>query len=337
MIKVAPGFFFLLPVYLFFSINCVFGQYPPPAGQPGTTAMSEDSSVFISWAKYCKVHRGYVKISDTLFLYNGSNKATYGDEYYGVGKANDSVVSLGDGGYATLSFDPPIMNGTGFDFAVFENAINDSFLELAFVEVSSDGIRYVRFPSVSLTQTNTQVGTFGSLDATKINNLAGKYRSTYGTPFDLDELKDSSGIDLNHIIRVSIVDVVGCIQPPYATYDSQGHIVNDPWPTPFWSCGFDLDAVGVIHAGVQGVETHNTLDSYIDIFPNPVITSVKMSGRQSRMFTVTLHDITGRVMMRIAQPSLLSNLDLSLLPAGIYMAIFQFPDGTIESKKIIKQ
>jgi hypothetical protein len=43
------------------------------------------------------------------------------------------------------------------------------------------------------------------------------------------------------------VDVVGSITPAYATYDSQGNMVNDPWPTPYSSSGFDLDAVGVIN------------------------------------------------------------------------------------------
>jgi len=59
----------------------------------------------------------------------------------------------------------------GFDFAVFENSFNDSFLELAFVEVSSDGINFVRFPATSNTQTDVQITGFGTIDPTYINNL----------------------------------------------------------------------------------------------------------------------------------------------------------------------
>ena len=35
----------------------------------------------------------------------------------------------------------------------------------------------------------------------------------------------------------------------YASYDSQRHQINDPWPTAFdiGTGGFDLDAVGVIN------------------------------------------------------------------------------------------
>ena len=155
---------------------------------------------------------------------------------------------MGDGGVAVLTFASPIANGPGWDFAVFENSFDGRFLELAFVEVSSDGIHYQRFPSVSLTQTNTQVGSWGLLDPTYIYNLAGKYAAGYGTPFDLEEIKDINPlVDVTRITHVRIIDVVGCLNDAYCSYDSQGNKINDPWPTPFGTGGFDLDAVGVRH------------------------------------------------------------------------------------------
>ena len=54
-------------------------------------------------------------------------------------------------------------------------------------------------------------------------------------------------LDVNNIRYVKVTDVVGDIDPTYATHDSLGNIINDPWPTPFTSSGFDLDAVGVIN------------------------------------------------------------------------------------------
>ena len=72
----------------------------------------------------------------------------------------------------------------------------------------------------------------------------------FGTPFDLEELRDSSGIDVNNIVYVRIVDVVGTIDPMYARYDAHGHMVNDPYPTAdtIWaSGGFDLTGVAVLH------------------------------------------------------------------------------------------
>ncbi|RMG79687.1 MAG: T9SS C-terminal target domain-containing protein, partial [Bacteroidetes bacterium] len=202
------------------------GPYPPPAGQPGTTAMYKDSSDFIAWAVTCSVSRGWMDIADTAL-----GKVSYGTSSYATGKADNSVVSLGDGGTAVLTFNGYLYNGPGPDFAVFENSFSDDFLELAFVEVSSDQINYIRFPAVSLTQDTLQTGTFGTLDATNIHNLAGKYRAGYGTPFDLDDLKDSANINVDSIVSIRIIDVIGSVNPAYASFDSQGHIVNDPYPT----------------------------------------------------------------------------------------------------------
>ena len=107
-------------------------QFAPPAGQIGSTAIHADSNCFISWAMNCSIQRGFVNISDTTVQYNNSVYASYGEETDASGIADGIVVSLGDHGVATLEFDPPISNGDNWDFAVFENALNDTFLELAF-------------------------------------------------------------------------------------------------------------------------------------------------------------------------------------------------------------
>ena len=153
-------------------------------------------------------------------------------------------------GVAVVTFDQPISNGEGYDFAVFENALNSTFLELAFVEVSSDGVHFYRFPSVSNTQTTTQIANAGSVDATNLKNLAGKYMVGWGTPFDLAELAGYSNLDINNITHVRIVDVVGTIDPMYASIDKNGHIINDPYPTNFTdngTGGFDFSGVAVMN------------------------------------------------------------------------------------------
>jgi len=248
----------------------VSAQYAPPAGQQGTTAINADSNIFVFWANYCNVNRGWKDIADTTL-----GKVTYGTESNAFAKADNSVVSLGDGGQAVLSFAYPIVDGPGFDFAVFENALNDSFLELAFVEVSSDSIHFVRFPSVSYSDTTVQIGTFGSVDATKIHNLAGKYRYLYGTPFDLNELQDTPQLDINNVRYVRIIDAIGTIDDSLCTYDSQGNKINDPYPTAFETGGFDLDAVGVIHSEYQGASSLPN-EYNISVFPNPVSCNGKL-------------------------------------------------------------
>ena len=253
----------------------VFSQFAPQAGTEGSTAIPADSPLFVEWANYCKVHRGYINIEDTTETYSDSNRASFGADSLACGMpgSNMDVVSLGDGGWAVLSFEYPICDGEAWDFAVFENGFlkqpdtTKAFLELAFVEVSSDSIHFVRFPAVSLTAADKQVGTFDGLNATKINNLAGKYIQGYGTPFDLSELKDSDFLDINNIRWIKIIDVVGTIDSGFATYDSQGNIINDPYPTPFASGGFDLNAIGVINANTNIGD--NQSDKKILVYPNP--------------------------------------------------------------------
>ena len=301
----------------------LFAQYPPAAGQIGSTAIFKDSSVFIEWAAMCNVTRGFVDISDTAFEdpdYPGTNKASFGDSSAALGLADNNTVSLGDGGSAALTFSHPVSNGQGFDFAVFENSFDDFFLELAFVEVSSDGVHFVRFPSTSLTQTATQIASFGILDATKIYNLAGKYKVFYGTPFDLSDLQDSTGIDLGNITHIRIVDVIGSISESYASFDSQEHIINDPFPTPFWTSGYDLDAVGVIHNTTNtGICEEEKLNQSVKIYPNPTSDFMNISVSNSDKNKIQLLDFAGRI---IKEENFENNIkiDVKELPIGIYFA-----------------
>ena len=309
-------------------------QFPPPAGQPGSTAIPADSSCFIAWANGCTVTRGYVNLADTTFTYEGHNRAFYGNDTDAVGIPDETVVSLGDRGEALVTFPETIGNGPGFDFAVFENSISDDFLELAFVEVSSDGVRFVRFPAETNVPPAPQIPTFGSIDATLINNFAGKYRARFGTPFDLADIADSTGIDLQHITHVRLIDVGGCIQPGLSTFDSKGNIVNDPWPTPFHSCGFDLDAVGVIHAGTQGINT--ATDPYtVTIYPNPATDHVTVAA--GRPFTgLSILNADGRSESHYGPGSGAVSVSLEALPAGIYLCRVVFSDGMVKVLKFVK-
>jgi hypothetical protein len=326
-------------ILLLLNVTYLFGfaQFAPSVGQAGTTAIYKDSSVFVAWATGCTVKRGYQDISNASLGY-----ASAGDSSMALGKAGvNGTLSLGDGGYAILTFDKPINNGSGWDFAVFENSFSDTFLELAFVEVSSDGINYYRFPATSNTQDTVQVGSFGNIDATKINDLAGKYRALYGTPFDLQELSGQSGLDISRITHVKIIDVVGCIQNAFATYDQNGKKINDPWNTAFPSSGFDLDAVGVINEAVTGVEYHSISTTQLNVYPNPInsnsilqyyidkpsaakIEIVDITGKEVTTLSDTRHDAGWQTF----------NLSDIKLNNGIYLIHLITTHGT-ETKKII--
>lgn len=314
-------------LYIFFitiTIN-LLAQYPPPAGQAGSTAIHVDSSLFVDWASGCALSRSFINIADTSL-----GMVTYGIEQDALGEADNIVVSLGDGGSAIITFNFAIFNGPGPDFAIFENAFLDDYLELAHVEVSSDGINYYRFPSTSLTDTSIQVATYGLIDATKIHNLAGKYRAYYGTPFDLQELAGIPQLDINNISNIKIIDVVGSIDDQYATRDADNKIINDPWPTGFESGGFDLDAVGVINSKCNSVQS--SLNKDLQIFPIPVkdVLNIKSIHKISK---ILLFDNTGK---QVAENLLSKNyIDLSEFSSGIYH-IHIICDKDIFIKKLIK-
>ena len=291
------------------------GPFCGAVGAEGCNAIKADSSAIVAWATGVTVTRGPRNIANPDL-----GLAATGTESNAIGRAtlNDvyDVVSLGDGGSALVTFAHPIRNGEGPDFAVYENGFSDNSLELAFVEVSTDGQRFVRFPATCLTQTETQLANAGQTDPTNLNNLAGKFRIGYGTPFDLEELRDSTGINIDSIVYVRVVDVVGSINPQYGTYDAYGHIINDPWPTPFEASGYDLTGVAVLHenTNTSGIDEVMTVEG---IWPNPTADRVNVSMRYAA--EGLLYDLTGRQVAAYSLREGLNTLDLTNLKNGVYM------------------
>lgn len=284
-------------------------SYAPVPSELGSIAMHKDSSDFVGWATNIQVTRGPLDIQNP-----GLGDATYGIESNAIGIADGvNVISLGDGGEAIIQFDAPIYDGQGYDFAIFENGFQDNYIELAFVEVSSDGVNYYRFDGVSETPILTQVTNFSFIDCRYIHNLAGKYRAEYGTPFDLSELVGISGLDVNLITHVKIIDVVGSVDPLIGSLDSQSNIINDPYPTVFESGGFDLDGVGVIHAVDVGIEEKDY--SSISVYPNPTNDVVRIEGVDKG--DLVLCDSRGRELYRGDVMDHLK-LDVSKFEHGIY-------------------
>ncbi len=229
------------------------GPFAPAAGQPGSTAVSADSSDIVGWAT------GYQN-----YLPGAGVDSTWQTPELTLGEAGNSdgnnlgftfdIASLGRGGEITLTFSTPIANGDGYDFTIFENSFSDTFLELAWVEVSSNGSNFFRYPGFSFT--DAPVSAFGSIDPTNIDGFAGKYRGGFGTPFDLDLWSSVSAdlLDLNAVSYVRIIDIIGD-GSEFDNYPSSlggPHPIYDPFPTT-GSAGFDLDAVAVLNAGVNPV------------------------------------------------------------------------------------
>jgi hypothetical protein len=231
-----------------------------------------------------------------------------GDCYWGV-------VSLGDlndmnlpPGSITLSFAETIFDGNGYDFVVFENGIisnydtsgssvsGEMFSELGYVEVSSDGNNFARFPTVSLTPQPSGPYGYLTMEISDRYNLAGKHPNANGictgTPFDLSELTDgpnvvSGLVDINNINYVRIVDIPGSgdfndsaiqyIDPntlPVWDYYTVNHPIYDAWVT-YGSGGIDLDAVGVLHEQQYAADIN--LDGMVDMFDFAIFASAWQS------------------------------------------------------------
>lgn len=213
----------------FIWLNAAFaGPFAPAAGQPGSTAVAMDNAAIVGWATAWSNYRPGLNLDDEWETPDKALGPAAGTSF--------DIVGLGAGGEITLIFNDPIIDNPGADFAVFENSFSDVFIELAYIEVSADGEHFVRFPNQSLTP--APVAAYGTIDPTDIDGFGGKYRQGFGTPFDLADV----GLSVATCVRV--IDVVG-----NATYaDNYNHIIYDPYPTT-GSAGFDLDAVGVLHAG----------------------------------------------------------------------------------------
>jgi hypothetical protein len=286
-----------------------------------------DSSLIVDWASVCNVNRGWVNIADTSL-----GKVDVGEPHFATGKSDlHGVVSLGDGGEAIIRFNGSIFDGPGPDFVVYENSFSDDFLELAFVEVSSDGSNFFRFPSHSLSDTIQQIGGFGTTDPTMVHNLAGKYRWGYGTPFDLAELSNIPGLDIQRISHIRIIDVVGSLDSAYLSRDSQGRPINDPYPTPFPSGGFDLDGVAAIHINSVGIAEDQLADR-IRIYPNPASDHLMIDTDGLRYEAFQLFNFQGKMVL---SGDFDDRIDLSTLSKGSYILRLMDDEQPI-NKRIIK-
>ncbi|HLK88640.1 MAG TPA: hypothetical protein VKZ18_02030 [Polyangia bacterium] len=213
--------------------------YAPAPPDPTTTAVAYDAPAIVGWATGVESYLPGPGVTEAQFMMT--------DQALGPAGTNTlAVLTLGNGGSVTLTFGAPITDGDGWDFAVYENSFaSDVFLELGFVEVSSDGTHFARFDSAF--QGTEAPGGNSSGTAAQIGGLAGSYMVGYGTPFDLAALRNAplvrdGTVDLTAINYVRIVDIIG----DGMTLDSFGRGIIDPLsngPT----AGFDLDGVAVLN------------------------------------------------------------------------------------------
>lgn len=175
-----------------------------------------------------------------------------------LGRPDGRVSSLGIGGWVVLGFDVVITDGPGVDLivsedAVFSGPLAHSTAETMFVEVSTDGVTFVRIPNAYYGPP-VDPGAGGVISVAAYQGLAGATPANLaaldpqdvveagGDAFDLaDASRDpavrSGAVNLGAIRFVRLVDVRSGVDQ-----DSRGGLVRDPG-----AGSADPDGVSVIH------------------------------------------------------------------------------------------
>jgi hypothetical protein len=187
----------------------------------------------------------------------------------GLTQGSTDVASLGTAGTLTLQMDPAVFDGAGADLMVCENPFYvtgtlQSFVEAAFVEVSSDGVHFARLSS-NYTGPNEPLPIFTGIHPARYRGFAGvmpvfahppevdplDVTAAGGDLFDLRELVDhplvqADLLDLSDIRYVKLIDVQAGV-----ALDTAGHTVFDCGVGSGSSC--DIDAV----VGLNTVENQD--------------------------------------------------------------------------------
>jgi hypothetical protein len=173
-------------------------------------------------------------------------------------------------------------------------------------------------------------------NARQINNLAGKYIGGFGTPFDLEELKGTAGLDVDNISHIRIVDAIGSIGGN-GSRDKDGRRINDPYATAIPSGGFDLDAVAAMYLKPTSVHSIAATGIEMQVYPNPATDVVTVSiKQQSGTFTATVTDVTGKTMQQYMLTGADNTISLSSLQPGMYYLVVADTNGNKWVEKITK-
>lgn len=79
-----------------------------------------------------------------------------------------------------------------------------------------------------------------------------------------------------------------------------------------------------------------TIEGLVSFYPNPVTDFMSFENRVGKEIAITIYDISGKLMMKSKMNSGTGKIDLSVLPAGVYMVEVK-TDSAVSKKRIIKQ
>jgi hypothetical protein len=139
---------------------------------------------------------------------------------------------------------------------------------------------------------------------------------------------------------VKIIDVIGSIDSNICNYDQYLNKINDPFPTPFPSSGFDLDAVGVINQGPLNIileNSENILENF-RVINGMVVFDLK--SVQKADFKVEIFDLSGKIIFQKNYKNNLEatqNIDIQSFKNGIYLLNISTQSQSITQKFVLNQ
>ncbi|CAN5351185.1 hypothetical protein BH09MYX1_BH09MYX1_61940 [soil metagenome] len=156
---------------------------------------------------------------------------------FGDGQGSTDVLSLGKGGSIVLGFGTnAIVDATGIDFVVFENAFvyggDQIYADPAEVSVSDDGKTWSTFPCTATSAPYGSCAGWHPAYSSPENGISPiDYPACGGDGFDLADL----GVARARFVRIRDVGATDCPTNP-----------KDKTTT----VGFDLDAIAIVHAEI---------------------------------------------------------------------------------------
>ena len=79
------------------------------------------------------------------------------------------------------------------------------------------------------------------------------------------------------------------------------------------------------------------LEASLQIYPNPVVSALRISGMQGQLKELTIYNSSGKKLRTLnLSHSFDSFIDVSLLESGVFIFSFRLEDGQVVNKKIVK-
>ncbi len=279
----------------------------------------------------------------------------------------NGITVIGDSAYIALQGQYPDYNDTG-RIAV-EDLVNQKFKRVITLDTATKGIGDIfangnslvgvsEYPYSTITTINLSTG------AKNLTVLGGKGLSSIGLPFALyndtlyaqyqnDVISGIGGYNLsdksvNFYVRPNPYYAAAALDTINKLFYYTGGSFSKPtktWIYNYKNRVIDSFDIGIAPEGIaidyelnSGINENSFANQKLNLYPNPAMEILNISGIDAKTAEIKLIDVTGRVLFtKITNLKALSttNIPVSELPKGVYFISIQSVEGVI-SREFIK-